>query len=336
MDFEIKENTNVIIVTGVAGFIGFSLTLCLLKQGVTVIGIDNLTGEKKQNVLQDQRLSFLMKFDSFVFLKHDLSLDCTLLTSWFNSVHTVIHLAASPGVRDSIEHPERYIRNNIVAFSHVIHLAAKCHVKHFVFASSSSVYGNHIIPKDGISEDMVNDTPKSIYAMTKRQNELEAYVVSNSTDMKITGLRFFSVYGKWGRPDMAPWIFAKAMLQKEPVVLYSGGLCKRDFTYIDDVVNAISAIIHLERKRQFEIYNIGSSSPHTVKELANFIQEETNCKAIFSEKPLPIADVSITHANMSKFNRDYGEICFVNFRTGIKQFCTWFKTYDGLQTDRLS
>ena len=176
---------------------------------------------------------------------------------------------------------------------------------------------------------MVDDTPKSIYAMTKRQNELEAYVVSNSTDMKITGLRFFSVYGKWGRPDMAPWIFAKAMLQKEPVVLYSGGLCKRDFTYIDDVVNAISAIIHLERKRQFEIYNIGSSSPHTVKELANFIQEETNCKAIFSEEPLPIADVSITHANMSKFNRDYGEICFVNFRTGIKQFCAWFKTYDG-------
>lgn len=112
MDFEIKENTNVIIVTGVAGFIGFSLTLCLLKQGVTVIGIDNLTGGKKQNVLQDQRLSMLMKFDSFVFLKHDLSLDCTLLTPWFKSVHTVIHLAASPGVRYSIEHPERYIRNN--------------------------------------------------------------------------------------------------------------------------------------------------------------------------------------------------------------------------------
>lgn len=287
-----------IIITGSSGFIGYSLSKYLLKRDFRVIGIDMHNGEGEQKRLQDERLSQLIQFKNFKSVCKDLSEDLSDLKEYFNESNYVIHLAATPGVRESNRNPQKYIRNNIVAFSNVIEMAANSNIKHFIFASSSSVYGNMNIPVEGLKENMTGGKVQSVYAMTKIVNEIEALVFSKKSKMQITGFRFFSVYGPYGRPDMAIWLFADSILKDKPVKVFGKGLMKRDFTYIDDVILCISKVIKIKRSSSFEIYNIGSMRPQTVLSLLNCIETELGHKAkiIFEEKD--IADVNETFANM--------------------------------------
>ena len=277
-----------IIITGSSGFIGYSLSKYLLKRDFRVIGIDMHNGEGEQKRLQDERLSQLIQFKNFKSVCKDLSEDLSDLKEYFNESNYVIHLAATPGVRESNRNPQKYIRNNIVAFSNVIEMAANSNIKHFIFASSSSVYGNMNIPVEGLKENMTGGKVQSVYAMTKIANEIEALVFSKKSKMQITGFRFFSVYGPYGRPDMAIWLFADSILKDKPVKVFGKGLMKRDFTYIDDVILCISKVIKIKRSSSFEIYNIGSMRPQTVLSLLNCIETELGHKAkiIFEEKAL--------------------------------------------------
>lgn len=236
-----------IIITGSSGFIGYSLSKYLLKRDFRVIGIDMHNGEGEQKRLQDERLSQLIQFKNFKSVCKDLSEDLSDLKEYFNESNYVIHLAATPGVRESNRNPQKYIRNNIVAFSNVIEMAANSNIKHFIFASSSSVYGNMNIPVEGLKENMTGGKVQSVYAMTKIANEIEALVFSKKSKMQITGFRFFSVYGPYGRPDMAIWLFADSILKDKPVKVFGKGLMKRDFTYIDDVILCISKVIKIKR-----------------------------------------------------------------------------------------
>jgi len=294
-----------IIITGSSGFIGYSLSKYLLKRDFRVIGIDMHNGEGEQKRLQDERLSQLIQFKNFKSVCKDLSEDLSDLKEYFNESNYVIHLAATPGVRESNRNPQKYIRNNIVAFSNVIEMAANSNIKHFIFASSSSVYGNMNIPVEGLKENMTGGKVQSVYAMTKIANEIEALVFSKKSKMQITGFRFFSVYGPYGRPDMAIWLFADSILKDKPVKVFGKGLMKRDFTYIDDVILCISKVIKIKRSSSFEIYNIGSMRPQTVLSLLNCIETELGHKAkiIFEEKD--IADVNETFANMKKYAEEY-------------------------------
>lgn len=268
-----------IIITGSSGFIGYSLSKYLLKRDFRVIGIDMHNGEGEQKRLQDERLSQLIQFKNFKSVCKDLSEDLSDLKEYFNESNYVIHLAATPGVRESNRNPQKYIRNNIVAFSNVIEMAANSNIKHFIFASSSSVYGNMNIPVEGLKENMTGGKVQSVYAMTKIANEIEALVFSKKSKMQITGFRFFSVYGPYGRPDMAIWLFADSILKDKPVKVFGKGLMKRDFTYIDDVILCISKVIKIKRSSSFEIYNIGSMRPQTVLSLLNCIETELGHKA---------------------------------------------------------
>lgn len=312
-----------IIITGSSGFIGYSLSKYLLKRDFRVIGIDMHNGEGEQKRLQDERLSQLIQFKNFKSVCKDLSEDLSDLKEYFNESNYVIHLAATPGVRESNRNPQKYIRNNIVAFSNVIEMAANSNIKHFIFASSSSVYGNMNIPVEGLKENMTGGKVQSVYAMTKIANEIEALVFSKKSKMQITGFRFFSVYGPYGRPDMAIWLFADSILKDKPVKVFGKGLMKRDFTYIDDVILCISKVIKIKRSSSFEIYNIGSMRPQTVLSLLNCIETELGHKAkiIFEEKD--IADVNETFANMKKYAEEYEagrELDFTRMEYGISKY----------------
>lgn len=205
-------------------------------------------------------------------------------------------------------------------------MAAKSNIKHFIFASSSSVYGDMNIPIDGLKEDMTGGKVQSVYAMTKVANEVEALVFSNKSKMQITGFRFFSVYGPYGRPDMAIWLFTDSILKDKPVKIFGKGLMKRDFTYIDDVILCIAKVIKIKRTSSFEIYNIGSMRPRTVLSLLSCIETELGRKAkiIFEDKD--IADVDETFANMKKYTEEYEagrELNFTRMEYGISKFCKW-------------
>lgn len=315
-----------IIITGSSGFIGYSLSKYLLNRGYRVIGIDVHNGEGEQKRLQDARLDQLIQFKNFTNICKDLSEDLSDLQEYFNESNYVIHLAATPGVRESNRNPQKYIKNNVVAFSNVIEMVAKSSIKHFIFASSSSVYGDMNVPIDGLKENMLGGKVQSIYAMTKVANEVEALVFSNKSKMQITGFRFFSVYGPYGRPDMAIWLFTDSILKDKPVKVFGKGLMKRDFTYIDDVILCIAKVIKIKRTSSFEIYNIGSMKPRTVLSLLNCIEIELRRKAniIFEDKD--IADVKETFANMKKYAEEYEagrDLNFTRMELGISKFCKW-------------
>jgi len=316
-----------IIVTGSSGFIGYSLSKYLLDRGYCVIGIDIHNGEGVLKKLQNARHDQLAQYEHFISIHRDLAESISDLTTYFEKSSCVVHLAATAGVRNSNKNPSEYIRNNVVAFSNVIELALQSNIQHFIFASSSSVYGDISIPIDGVTEDLSHCEIRSVYAMTKKMNEIEAYLLSSTTNMKITGLRFFSVYGPFGRPDMAPWIFLNSIIFNQPITLYDEGSLKRDFTYIDDVVHSIYKVLTKNRESQFELYNIGCSSPQTVISLLHCIESILGKTAIVSFVSREPADVIQTFANMSKYKKDYGELSKSYFRemeSGIKDFCMWF------------
>ena len=317
-----------ILITGCAGFIGFHLSTKLLKnKNYKVIGIDNIDNYYDVN-LKKERLKELNKNKKFSFYKINIT-NNNKISDLFkkNSIDCVIHLAAQAGVRYSIEDPSKYLDTNIVGFFNIMEQCKENKIRHFLFASTSSVYGdNKNFP---LQEHDINNKPLSFYAATKLSNEVMAYSYSNIYRLPITGLRFFTVYGPFGRPDMALYKFAKAIKESKFIKLFNGGNHIRDFTYIDDVVSAIILLIKNPPKKRipYEIYNIGSSRPETLRNYLSKLENLLGKKAKIKKLKLQKGDVLKTHASISKLkNKTKFKVKF-DISSGISKFVDWFNKY---------
>ncbi|MBF0287628.1 MAG: NAD-dependent epimerase/dehydratase family protein [SAR324 cluster bacterium] len=311
------------IVTGAAGFIGFHTALRLLEAGQRVIGIDNLN-EYYDVQLKKNRIALLESHGQFTGYPYDLA-DLEKIKEIFQQhpIDTVCHLAAQAGVRYSIQNPFAYQKSNLEAFLNILELSRQYQVSNFVYASSSSVYGkNKKLPfsvKDRV------DHPISLYAATKKSNELIAHSYSHLYDLPTTGLRFFTVYGPWGRPDMALFLFTKAILNGDPIDVYNHGNMKRDFTYIDDIVSGV--VMCLDHPQPYEILNIGN---HRSEDLEYFIEIIENCigkKAKRNYLPLQAGDVMETYADIDRIRDLYGYEPATTIEEGIPRFVQWYREY---------
>jgi UDP-glucuronate 4-epimerase len=328
---EIKlKDAKGILITGSAGFIGFHLAKRLLEEGYTVIGFDNLNDYYDVS-LKESRLEILKGYDRFTFIKGDLA-DKAEVDSVFNTYHPdiIVNLAAQAGVRYSIENPEAYIQSNIVGFFNILEACRHNEVEHLVYASSSSVYGaNKKIPFS--TEDKV-DKPVSLYAATKKSNELMAYTYSHLYGLPATGLRFFTVYGPYGRPDMAYFSFTKAILEGKPIKVFNNGDMYRDFTYIDDIVTGIvnvmkSPPIKDENGTPYKLYNIGNNKP---EKLMDFIETLEHClgkEAIKEYYPMQPGDVYQTYADVTDLMNDFDFKPDTPISVGLAKFVEWYREY---------
>ena len=319
----ISDNKKKLLVTGAAGFIGYHLSKSLLKDGFDVYGLDNINDYYDVN-LKYSRLNELKKFSNFNFYKLDIS-NYEDLSNVFKEINPnkVINLAAQAGVRYSIENPFAYMASNIVGFLNIIELCRHYSVEGLIYASSSSVYGgNKKIPFS--VEDRVDD-PISFYAASKRSNELIANTYSHLYGLHTTGLRFFTVYGPWGRPDMAMFIFADKISRGEKIEVYNNGNMKRDFTYIDDIINGIRASI--DKNYKCEIFNLGNNKSEELMHIVSSIENSLGKKALIDFKPIQPGDVKKTNANIDKSKKLLGYAPTVNVDFGIKKFISWYKDY---------
>lgn len=330
-----------VLVTGAAGFIGMHVTQRLLQRGDSVVGIDNINNYYDPKLKLD-RLSLIKEHDQFIFHKVDLA-DTASIERIFsdNQFDVVINLAAQAGVRYSIENPRAYIDSNIVGFFNVLECAKKTNVKHLVYASSSSVYGANESLPFSVSDSV--DHPLSMYAATKKSNELMAHTYSSLFGLPTTGLRFFTVYGPWGRPDMALFKFAKAILNDEEIQVFNYGNHRRDFTFIDDICEGIIRVADNtatpdpnwsgekpdagSSKYPWRVYNIGNSSPVTLMKYIQAIEKALGKKAKMELLPLQPGDVPDTHANVDALLRDTGFKPETSVETGIAKFIDWFVRY---------
>lgn len=320
------------IVTGVAGFIGFSTTKELLKRGFQVIGLDNLNDYYSAD-LKKARLAEIKDVPSFRFIKADISDEKQLANAigGEKQVDVIVHLAAQAGVRYSIENPSAYVNANVEGEVRIFEQALKFSpVPPVVYASSSSVYGaNTKVP---FSEEDRVDHPVSVYAATKRAGELLAYSYAHVHQLKTTGLRFFTVYGPWGRPDMAPWLFTDAVLSGRVIKLFNYGKMQRDFTYIDDIVSGVVAVVEniiLQPQKVADIYNLGNNRPVELLTFVASIEKATGKKAMTELCPMPPADVQKTYADISRAERDLSFHPAISICEGIERFVDWFKHYQG-------
>lgn len=311
-----------IVVTGSAGFIGFNLSQRLLSEGKEIIGIDNVN-EYYDPALKEARLARLQKFPNFHFHKLDLC-DFSGLQKIFKDYNPdlVCHLAAQAGVRYSLTHPFAYQKSNNEAFLNILELARHFKVQNFVYASSSSVYGNNT--KLPFSESDPVDHPISLYAATKRSNELTAYCYSQLYGIPCSGLRFFTVYGPWGRPDMALFIFTKAILDNKPIQIFNNGKMLRNFTYVDDIVDGVIRV--LNHPTQSEIYNIGNSKAENLLDFIEQIERQLGKKAIREYLPMQPGDVPATRADIEKI-RALGYEPQTDIDQGIARFIQWYREY---------
>jgi UDP-glucuronate 4-epimerase len=334
-----------ILVTGAAGFIGYHLTKRLLELDYEVVGIDNINNYYDINLKFDRlaqlgivkadifenNIVLSKSFKNFSFVKMDL-IDARTMEEIFkkNNFNYVINLAAQAGVRYSLENPHTYIQSNIVGFMNVLECCRNFNIQHLVYASSSSVYGaNSKIP---FSEDDQVDTPVSLYAATKKSNELMAYTYSHLYKLPTTGLRFFTVYGPWGRPDMSPMLFADAILNNRPINIFNNGDMSRDFTYVDDIVEGIIKITeHIPQivveKPPYEIYNIGNNKPTKLMDFISHLEENLGLEAKKKYLPMQLGDVQQTWADTNLL------VNIVNYKPsttidiGVKEFVNWYKKY---------
>ena len=316
-----------ILITGVAGFIGFHTAKKFIDKGYQVVGIDNLNDYYDVN-LKKSRLKILANSESFTFHEIDISYtECLNILKNYEFKY-VIHLAAQAGVRYSITNPDAYIKTNLVGFFNIISLANLFDLNNFVYASSSSIYGiDNLTPYD---ENMTNLNPASLYAATKICNETIAQSLSNISKFKnYCGLRFFTVYGPWGRPDMALFKFTKSILNNEKIEIYNHGEMLRDFTYIDDIVEGIFLITLNYNKNHHDLYNIGNGSPITLMKFVNLIEHFLDKKALISYKDMQLGDVKETHANIDKIKTEFGFNPKIKPNDGIKKFISWYKEYYG-------
>ncbi|GLS15873.1 NAD-dependent epimerase/dehydratase family protein [Hydrogenophaga electricum] len=311
------------IITGCAGFIGFHSTLQLLAEGHRIVGIDNLNNYYNQN-LKIERLKILLDNDNFSFEKLDLSnKEAVEKVFAAKKPNLVLHLAAQAGVRFSIEDPYTYIDSNILGTATILEGCRHNSVEHLIYASSSSVYGANT--KQPFSPDDRTDSPVSLYAATKKSTELLCESYSRMYKIRATGLRFFTVYGPWGRPDMAYFKFAKAILSGTPIDVYNWGKMRRDLTYIDDIVDGISALSNSRTQTaRHNIYNLGNNHPIELNRMIEVLEEKLGCKAEKKFLPMQLGDVEATYADITSAKRDFGFSPKVSLEEGLDRFCNWF------------
>lgn len=317
------DSTKEYFVTGVAGFIGFHLASSLLKQGCKVIGLDNLNSYYDVR-LKRERLK-LLGCGRFTFYHADLT-DKKKLETIFqrHPITYVVNLAAQAGVRYSIDHPDAYIDSNIQGFLNVLEAIRTHPVEHLVYASSSSVYGKNTKIPYSIHDR--TDEPVSLYAATKKANELFAHTYQHLYSIKTTGVRFFTVYGPWGRPDMAYYSFTKKILNNETIDVYNNGDMWRDFTYIDDVINALEHIIPRVPTDPV-IYNIGNNNPIRLLRFIEALEEVIGKKANKNFLPMQDGDVYQTYADISDLQRDFGITINTPIEEGLASFVAWYRSY---------
>ena len=329
-----------ILVTGAAGFIGSHLSKNLLEKGYTVIGIDNMN-DYYEVTLKQSRLGFLEN-TNFFFEKTDLE-DQKKIKEIFSkySPDVVVNLAAQAGVRYSIENPKAYIDSNIVGFANILEECRQHKVEQLIYASSSSVYGANESYPFSVHDNI--DHPLSLYAATKKANELMAHTYSNLFNLPTTGLRFFTVYGPWGRPDMALFKFTKNIIENKPIDVYNNGDMLRDFTYVDDIVEAITRLVQKPAQPNkewsgkkpdpatsfapYKVYNIGNNSPVRLLDFIDAIEEKLGKKAIKNLMPLQPGDVPATYANVDDLYRDIEFKPKTSIKTGVRKFIDWYLDY---------
>ncbi|KZE76276.1 capsular biosynthesis protein CpsI [Paenibacillus elgii] len=330
-----------ILVTGSAGFIGYHLSARLLQEGFSVVGVDCLNDYYDVRLKED-RLKGLLEYDAYAHYNFDLqdqkSLDALFASHDFAAV---VHLAAQAGVRYSMVNPGAYIDSNITGFMHMLESSRKHRIPHLIYASSSSVYGANVkMPFS--TTDAVNH-PVSLYAATKKANELMAHTYSHLYGLPTTGLRFFTVYGPWGRPDMAYFSFTKAIMEGKPIQVFNEGQMMRDFTYIDDIVQGIVRLlfrppVHNDNWNRMEpdpsssyapykIYNIGNNRPIPLMKFIHTIEECLGKEAVIEFKPMQPGDVQATYADIDELAREVGFTPKISIETGIKAFTNWYCQY---------
>ncbi len=320
----IKLNKNLtILITGSAGFIGFHTSKLLLEQGLTIIGLDNLNNYYDPK-LKKHRNKILKKYPNYKFYKGNLE-DLNFIKKIFkeNSINKICHLAAQAGVRYSLTHPHSYIQSNIVGFTNLIDEAKNNNIKDFIYASSSSVYGNNKKTPFDIKDNV--DKPISLYAATKKSNELIAYTYHHLYKMNCTGLRFFTVYGPYGRPDMALFLFTNAISNNKPIKIFNYGKMQRDFTYIDDIVYGI--ISSLKHSYSYEIFNLGNNNPIKLNYFIKIIEKELKIKSQKKLLPIQPGDVEKTYANINYSQKKLNYKPKTSIEKGIKKFIEWYKEY---------
>jgi UDP-glucuronate 4-epimerase len=320
-----------VLVTGVAGFIGSHVARALLARGETVIGIDNFS-DYYDPVLKFARLKPLREDRAFTFLEADIAdRDAMLaLPGRYPGLDRIVHLAAQPGVRHSLVDPYVYVQTNVMGHLVMLELARRCEdLKHFVYASSSSVYGGN--RKQPFSVDDRVDEPISLYAATKRSDELMTWNYSHLYKLSGTGLRFFTVYGPWGRPDMSPYIFAKAIHEGSTINLYHLGFIKRDFSYIDDIVAGTLLVLdNPPAEPGHRLYNLGAARSEDILHVIKLFEQALGKEAKIELKPGDPSDMQETSADITDTERDFGWTPKVPVEEGIPKFVDWFKTYNRL------
>lgn len=327
-----------ILVTGAAGFIGFHLTARLLSDGHAVVGLDSINDyydvrlkqarlgqlgicEPRDGVVEQSK-----RYEAFRFVKGDLA-DRELLPRLFSEEQfdAVVNLAAQAGVRYSLENPFAYVESNLVGFVNLLECCRHYPVKHLVYASSSSVYGGNT--KTPFSEEDRVDTPVSLYAATKKSNELMASCYAHLYGIPSTGLRFFTVYGPWGRPDMAPMLFTKAILEGEPIKVFNEGNLSRDFTYIDDIVEGVVRVLQKpSQEPRHEIYNIGGGHPVQLMDFIHTLEEHLGRMAVLELLPMQPGDVYTTYADSKKLESTINYKPTTTLHDGLARFVAWYLT----------
>ena len=312
-----------IILTGAAGFIGFHTTLALLKKKINVYGIDDLNPYYDVHLKKD-RLAILKKYENFHFLKKKI--EDKRIHSFFKKkdIDVIINLAAQAGVRHSLKNPYVYVESNVLGQVNMLELAKNVEAKKFIYASSSSVYGGNKKMPFSVSQRV--DNPISLYAATKKSSELIAECYSHLFNIKCIGLRFFTVYGPWGRPDMATFIFTKNILEGKTIQIFNYGKMERDFTYIDDIVQGILGALK-KNISNHKVYNLGNSNPEVLLEFVELIEKTLNKKAQKKLLPIQPGDVSKTFADITESKKDLKFSPKTKISEGIPKFISWYKEY---------
>lgn len=338
-------NGRKILVTGAAGFIGANLAERLLKEGAVVVGIDNMNAYYDVR-LKEERLSRLTAFENFRFVRGDIA-DKALIESLFaeEQFSMVVNLAAQAGVRYSIQNPDAYVQSNLIGFYNILKACRHYPVEHLVYASSSSVYGSN--KKVPYSTDDKVDNPVSLYAATKKSNELMAHAYSKLYNIPSTGLRFFTVYGPCGRPDMAYFGFTDKLLAGKTIEIFNYGNCKRDFTYVDDIVEGVYRVMLSPPEKKngedglpvppYRVYNIGNSHPENLLEFVDILQQELVRAGVLPADydfeahkklvPMQPGDVPVTYADTTPLERDFGFRPNTPLREGLRRFAEWYKAF---------
>ena len=333
-----------ILVTGAAGFIGYHVARRLLESGRPVVGIDNLN-DYYDPALKQARLAELERLPGFAFVRLDLAdrAGMTALFAGYRFPH-VVHLAAQAGVRHSLVDPQAYVDSNLVGFINILEGCRHHGCRHLLYASSSSVYGGNTKMPFSVHDNV--DHPLSLYGASKKANELMAHSYAHLFALPATGLRFFTVYGPWGRPDMAMWIFAKAIMTGEPIRLFNNGDMRRDFTYIDDVVESIVRLIDRappgdpawsgaapdpgSSRAPWRVYNIGNNNPVELLDVVDLLEKAIGKKAIRELAPMQPGDVPATYADIDDLMRDAGFKPSTPIADGIARFIAWYRAYHRL------